>query len=72
METLTEGQTVTVYQDPLTETKVEGRAVLLEKIDCVGVWFNDQIIDRWLVIFDGRNDFPVERDVLRNGGYCDS
>ena len=40
-------RTVTIYEDPLTETKPEGQATLKQRIR------TDAELEYWLVLFDG-------------------
>ena len=56
---LKSGKTVLIYEDVLTETKLEGKAVLVKKIQ-------GGQIQRWLVQFitkDGTLDYMVERSI---------
>jgi len=52
-------QTVLIYEDPITQTKPEGHAVLLRKLS------EDEYFERWIVRFEdlGHEDKNVERVV---------
>ena len=45
------GQIVTIYEDPLTELKPEGKAVLLEKTE-----METEDAEYWIVSFEGKSD----------------
>jgi len=62
---LTPGQIVTIYEDPLTEMKPEGKAKLLSLIDRPG----NEPLERWWVQFLD-DDFynPVTRLIKVKGG----
>lgn len=51
---LKKGNVVAVYEDPITQSKIEGTAVLLERIGCDGIG------ETWKVSFEGDN-FITER-----------
>lgn len=53
------GDTVTIYEDPITREKPEGQAVLLKRIDSA-----DSDMERWRVQFKGDLEMVVERDIL--------
>lgn len=57
MKTLTKGEIVTIYEDPITQQKFEGKAKLLKKIpsnrDC-------EEMENWKVKFIS-DDFVAER-----------
>jgi len=50
---------VKIYQDPLTEQKYEGEAILIKQIGALEPHYH---IQRWLVRFD--DGMEVERDIL--------
>ncbi len=50
--------TVTIYQDPITETMPEGEAVLLHKLSDLG-----DGLERWKVCFKGEDGGVYERIV---------
>ena len=45
-----QGDVVTVYEDPITCNKEEGKAVL------ESFWFEDEVIERWHVRFVGEEE----------------
>lgn len=64
MAKLKRGQVLTIYEDPLTETKPEGRAQLMSLIETVP----HDGTERWIVQFLG-DDFqnPVPRLIKVKG-----
>jgi hypothetical protein len=48
------GDTVTVYEDPITQNKPEGRAILVNQIK-VERW-SDAQLERWDVRFEGEQE----------------
>jgi len=51
-------ETVMVYEDPITEQKLEGEACLLHKIDDLG-----NGLERWKVCFRGEDGGVYERTI---------
>ncbi len=57
-------QTVTIYEDPSTRQKVEGKAVLLHQLDAdAGVWEGHKL-ERWSVCFEGDDGGVYDRMIL--------
>jgi hypothetical protein len=56
------GMIVTVYEDPITETKVEGRAKLIR---CIKI--DPDHIDLWVVEFPDYPGRQVYRKINRHG-----
>ena len=54
-------QTVLIYEDPITQTKPEGQAVLLRKLS------EDEYFERWIVRFEsaGNEEPNVERKISK-------
>ena len=52
---------VTIYEDPLTEQKPEGKAVLLSKVKDI-----TPELERWNVCFEGEDGGVYQRDILDN------
>lgn len=53
------GMTVTVYHDPVTRQKPEGRALLVQRVASMP----DDRLERWRVLFEGNDESEVERIV---------
>ena len=51
-------QTVKVYEDPITQKKLEGKAVLLHKIGDL-----PDGLERWKVCFEGEDGAVYERTI---------
>ena len=55
--------TVTIYEDPITQQKPEGKAILLHKVfDC------PDGLERWKVCFSGEDGAVYERTISANQG----
>ena len=54
-------QTVMIYQEPITETKPEGKAVLLHRIGSLS-----DGLERWKVCFEGDDGEVYERIIKSN------
>ena len=58
------GDIVSVYEDPITQTRLEGRAVLVNKVrdemENIGGHYR---IERWDVRFEGEDE-TYEREIL--------
>jgi hypothetical protein len=58
------GDTVNIYEDPITQTSLEGRAVLVSKVkDDMGIIDGVYRMERWAVRFEGEQD-KYERSIL--------
>ena len=63
------GQMVTIYQDPLTQAKREGRARLVScENDDSGV-YDGRMLQQWLVRFEGESEVYT-RFILTNAPYA--
>lgn len=60
MEGLTRGQTVKVYQDPITCKELEGEATLKEPVD---IGTGDDNYEWWLVEFPGDYGYACQRKI---------
>jgi len=58
------GKTVEIYEDPITETKLEGTAVLKSLLDADRGTFNGRVLQRWMVFFPGKYGGKFERMIL--------
>lgn len=59
------GDVVTIYQDPITRTKPEGKAVLLEMLsDNMGI-YEGKTLQYWKVSFQGETEI-YQRSILNS------
>jgi len=64
---LKKGQIVTIYEDPLTQKKPEGKAKLLS---CIGKPINQPLERWWIQFLDDDFNSPVYR-LIKNDGSTD-
>jgi hypothetical protein len=55
---MTKGEKVSIYYDPFTEQKLEGEAVLLEKIE------EDELFETWAVRFKGDGEKDISSRMI--------
>lgn len=57
-------QTVTIYEDPITRQKIEGKAVLLHRLDADMGTVDNGHLERWSVCFEGEDGTVYDRMIL--------
>lgn len=59
---------VMIYEDPVTQARPEGKAVLLSRVPGDFEAVDGRSIERWNVCFEGDDGGVYERFILPSGG----
>ncbi len=62
------GQKVTIYQDPITRQRPEGKAKLIGRVSEIGVYEGHPVV-RWQVEFADEPGVSYERTVVETDAY---